>query len=1128
MDIQYYIEEATYENGLLNLRGWIFHGLEFNAVEKMQIVIRSLSGLERRCDLELLDRKDVSEAFSLKYSNVGFKFKGTIKSFVSAKTYLEYSVKEKKKEIDLIEIWGMEKDPLLELLEIEYPEISGFYNIDNIEKIDIKKDKWKETAARKVDVIVPIYNGYEYLDQLFASLYRTKIKMNIIAINDCSSDQRVDAYMKDLCGKRDNIIYLVNQTNLGFVKSVNKGLALAQNDVVLVNTDVEVPEGWLERLMYPIFTDKLVATATPYTNCGTICSFPEIGKDNIIFDNRTLLFVDTLFKNMEPGYAELPTGVGFCMGMSLDAIKEIGFLDEKNFEKGYGEENDWCQRAIKKGYKNVHVENLFVYHKHGGSFTSSEKSRLLKENTKRLLDKHPDCMKDIAKYFDNDINRVYRKYALFQCLMQIGAPTNLIFNHCLGGGANDYLLLKKEKMHQAGEKCIEFMYDAYTGNYRAWITYKDYTLKIFSNTFSKLINKIRLSNINTICINELATYPNIYSILHAILELKYYYNAKLIMLGHDYFSVCPTINLLQNTGYYCGLKCCENNVECLQQNRYISDTGCRDIAEWRDEWKTFLAQCDSITVFSKDSKSILENVYGELGNIEVVPHITNKMLEIRKEYKLTGNLNIGILGVLSDRKGLFIVKGMLNKISREKLPVNVVVIGTSEEDISGKNCIVTGKYTREELPRLMYIYDIDIIFISSIWPETFSYTAEEAIKMHMPVAAFNLGAPAERIGIYDKGLIIDKVDADYALEQIRSFVRHDTEKKVKNIAVLFVIEYESFSSRYRVEHLREYLAYVGIASDLVFIDNVDLKHISKYNAVSVYRCTNKKKIREISNITRKEGIKLFYDIDDFIFDYQKIKYLDFLKTEEYRDYEEYCLKIKECMEYSDVLTTSTETLADEMRKGFSDKEVIVCRNAACLEMQLLSEIAVENDVGKEDKAKVILGYFSGSNTHNKDWLLIEDVVARVMENNSSVDLLLVGALETGDALSGFGHRIKRVPFVDWRQLPKLYRSVDINLMPLESELFHQCKSENKWMEAGLVGIPTIASWNSELGNVMVDKENVIFCRNEDEWYLNMKKLAADYQLRRFIGDNARREVYATHLVTSEWNFKTLVNALDYA
>jgi glycosyltransferase involved in cell wall biosynthesis len=65
---------------------------------------------------------------------------------------------------------------------------------------------------------------------------------------------------------------------------------------------------------------------------------------------------------------------------------------------------------------------------------------------------------------------------------------------------------------------------------------------------------------------------------------------------------------------------------------------------------------------------------------------------------------------------------------------------------------------------------IDIIFIASIWPETFSYTTEEVMMMGLPVASFDIGAPAERIRKYDKGLVVSEMTAETALNEIIKFV----------------------------------------------------------------------------------------------------------------------------------------------------------------------------------------------------------------------------------------------------------------------------------------------------------------------------------------------------------------------
>ena len=220
----------------------------------------------------------------------------------------------------------------------------------------------EDYLTHEIDIVVPVYNGLSYFDALFAGVEKTRMKYRLIIIDDCSPDEKVKEYLETYAKDRPEVILLRNEQNLGFLKTVNRGLKLIQNHAVLLNTDVEVPENWLERLMYPIICGTKVATTTPFTTCGTLCSFPEFCKDNAIFEGMKLWQIDDVFRNMKPQYPSMPTGIGFCMGLNREALSEVGYLDEENFGKGYGEENDWCQRALQAGYRNVHVDNLYVYH----------------------------------------------------------------------------------------------------------------------------------------------------------------------------------------------------------------------------------------------------------------------------------------------------------------------------------------------------------------------------------------------------------------------------------------------------------------------------------------------------------------------------------------------------------------------------------------------------------------------------------------------------------------------------------------------------------------------------------------------------------------------------------------------
>ena len=182
----------------------------------------------------------------------------------------------------------------------------------------------KEYYAQSVDIIVPVYNGYQYLEKLLTSIKLTDMNYRLILINDKSPDTRVEDYLEAYAKENDNAILLNNEENLGFVQTVNRGFAISQNHVALVNTDVELPSQWLERLMLPIFENKEIASTTPFTTCGTICSFPKFGYDNKLFLDLTVEQIDSEFKKIQPRYEELPTGVGFCMGINREVLQEIG------------------------------------------------------------------------------------------------------------------------------------------------------------------------------------------------------------------------------------------------------------------------------------------------------------------------------------------------------------------------------------------------------------------------------------------------------------------------------------------------------------------------------------------------------------------------------------------------------------------------------------------------------------------------------------------------------------------------------------------------------------------------------------------------------------------------------------
>ena len=262
-----------------------------------------------------------------------------------------------------------------------------------------------------VDVIVPVYRGLAQTRRCIESVLAAPqlTPYELILINDCSPEPEIAAYLASLAG-RPGVQLLANDHNLGFVATVNRGMALhPQRDVVLLNADTEVANDWLDRLQRCATSRSDIGTVTPFSNNATICSYPEFCRDNPLPDELSLAELDRLFRRVNAGKAaEIPTAVGFCMYIRRDCLKRIGPFDAARFGKGYGEENDFSRRAVHAGWLNVLCADTCVYHEGGASFQSEQAALQLKAGA--TLDAlHPDYAETVRRFIALDPLRELRQ-----------------------------------------------------------------------------------------------------------------------------------------------------------------------------------------------------------------------------------------------------------------------------------------------------------------------------------------------------------------------------------------------------------------------------------------------------------------------------------------------------------------------------------------------------------------------------------------------------------------------------------------------------------------------------------------------------------------------------------------------
>jgi hypothetical protein len=215
-------------------------------------------------------------------------------------------------------------------------------------------------------------------------------------------------YLDDLAAQ-GRIELLKNDRNLGFVRTVNRGLALhPDRDVVLQNSDTEVANDWLDRLQACAYREPDIGTVTPFSNNATICSYPFEGWTGGTPGTLELAALDRVFAAVNAGrHADLPTAVGFCMYIRRACLDAVGVFDAERFGRGYGEENDFCLRAAAAGWRSVLAADVFVFHEGAVSF-SAERETLTEGATAALLERHPGYPQMIEAFHAADPLRPLR------------------------------------------------------------------------------------------------------------------------------------------------------------------------------------------------------------------------------------------------------------------------------------------------------------------------------------------------------------------------------------------------------------------------------------------------------------------------------------------------------------------------------------------------------------------------------------------------------------------------------------------------------------------------------------------------------------------------------------------------
>jgi len=604
-----------------------------------------------------------------------------------------------------------------------------------------------------VDVVVPVYKGRaETLRCLFSVLSAiNKTPYELVVINDASPDPDLTADLLRLAG-RGLFTLSANAENRGFVYTVNCGMAMHdERDVVLLNSDTEVYGDWLDRLRQASRRHQRTGTVTPLSNNATICSYPRFLHDNPYPLEIDYAFLDALAAEANAGVeAEAPTAVGFCMYIRRDCLKETGLFDEDAFGKGYGEENDFCQRAIRKGWRNIILADVFVRHWGSTSFQGERAKRV--QSALKLVDKrYPNYQNDVRQFIERDVLAPARRQLDWARLKaQAGSENVLIVCHSRGGGAERHVQEDTRELLAAGVG-VFYMRPQRGQPSRVTISHPVCTTLPNLDSFDLAAADGLLSALRELAISRIHAHGLVDFVPDAadrIGGLARDLGVPLWVDIHDYKVICPRINLIDRNGRYCGEPTDEARCDaCLATMG--SDFGVRSIREWRSMHHRVLQGAGRIMVPDEDVAVRLSRYFPDL-RYTVSPHedVDSQAIEVcRPELAENERLRIVVIGAIGRMKGYDILLACARDAKKRRLPLEFVLLGYSMDDarLAQAGVNVTGRYLEPEALQKLDALRPHVVWLPSVWPETYSYTLSLALKAGYPVYGFDLGAISSRL-----------------------------------------------------------------------------------------------------------------------------------------------------------------------------------------------------------------------------------------------------------------------------------------------------------------------------------------------------------------------------------------------
>ncbi len=406
--------------------------------------------------------------------------------------------------------------------------------------------------GRRLAIVIAVYRDVEVTRACVESVLaaRDPNRDAVILVNDRSPDEGMDALL-DGFARQPEVFLLRNAENQGFVRSANRGMALCRRgDILLLNSDTRVFPGTFEELCRIAGSAPDIGTVTALSNNATIFSYPHPSLPNAALADMGWEEIAAVAREASGGRTvEVPTGHGFCLLIRREVLRQLGRLDEQ-FGRGYGEENDFCQRVADLGYRNVAAAGAFVEHRESVSF-GAEKTALVEGNLARLGRLYPEYASTILAFERGEGLRRARwpiDTARLRKAGANGASFALVVSNWLGGGTRRALADIETAVGYGGAQRLMLRSRA-DGMIELEAEQPVLRAVFAGDETEDLFALLSAAPVTHVLVHQVLGYsPEFLSGL-----ANWAKGRQAIYYAHDFYPICPRVTMIDAAGRFCDI-----------------------------------------------------------------------------------------------------------------------------------------------------------------------------------------------------------------------------------------------------------------------------------------------------------------------------------------------------------------------------------------------------------------------------------------------------------------------------------------------------------------------------------------------------------------------------------------------